>query len=208
MSDVPHPSEALLTRFEHTGFTAEIPTRTHARLKWVLYAQLVALLPILVFAGIALSIDKDPLPVWMMAALFQALPTLWFFPAYFSTARVAVKADATDLTLTSFTETGRRSEQVIPMASIEAAYVIEPQSQGNARRRVRIARDQGDVFIDTQYVPAASAEWLANQIGRIAREAKERAAGEAAPELIELLDQSTRTEAERKLRLQRQKQRT
>lgn len=169
--------------------------------------QGAALLPVLFFIALGLGIDKEPLPLFFLAAVFQAIPMVLLGTALRSAAKVKVTVDPTNLVLIWITERGKRTEQVIPMESIEAAYVLEPNTQGTARR-LRIARRDGDVFLGAQNVPAASAEWLANQISRVAREAKERAAGEPAPEMLDLLDQSTRAEAERKLRLQRQTRRT
>lgn len=178
--------------------------RLQPLLRYAHITQGLNLLPILATIYAAFALQGDPfVGMLLFTAAFQLVPTLLYTYALFGEARVEVDVDAQNLRIHRVNERGGRRTDTLSLASIEAAYVLEPNTQGHLRR-LRIARREGDVFVPAHNVPPASAEWLANQISRVARLAKERDAGEATPELLALLDQRTRAEAERKLRLQRQ----
>lgn len=195
-----HPSEALLTRFEHDRMTCEIVPTTHGRaLPLSIRASLAVGLGLPLLAvplGMAISSEAAFIFPMIAAGIVGWLPLV----AVLTGRHAEVELTPTKVTVRWMIGQRTWSTRSLPLQAVRTVYVVPSSAQG-VPPMLRIVADGGDVWLPTAGAPQESASWLADEIGRAAALARERDAAGPPPELEELLSDRTREVAARAHRL-------
>lgn len=188
-----HPSDALLARFEHDRVRCElVPSASgQGAQSGVSFPVSIAIgvgLPVALALGFGLGVEPE---AGMLAGLIGAgLSFIVPLVTYLGQRRIDVDLTPHALEIcwrVGQTVTGRKA---VSLASIRSVYAVAPT--GQTPQMLRIVSHEAEVWLPAGGVPAASLDWLADEIMRAATTARDRDASGPPLELEELLSDTTR----------------